>query len=221
MGFSCYGHLFPAEQPRHLQLRFTITHRAPHFHDRADSRLRGKGNGGGRASRGPVSRILYLARGEAAAIYLVPPLPEGIVRPTRGLQPGAALRRAETSPYLALLRVGFASIPACAGTWCALTAPFHACLSLRVRAIGAIVSVALSVASLRLGVTQHPARRSPDFPPRRCRSGRPALLTCSVYAAGASCLRRNNERPREMFRLRCATLNMTRPPHHPTGVPSP
>ena len=49
-------------------------------------------------------------------------------------------------------------------------------------AIGAIVSVALSVASLRLGVTQHPARRSPDFPPRRCRSGRPALLTCSVYA---------------------------------------
>ena len=82
----------------------------------------------GRAPRGPVSRILYLAC-EAAAIYLVPPLPEGIVRPTRGLQPGAALRRAETSPYLALLRVGFASIPACTGTWCALTAPFHACLS--------------------------------------------------------------------------------------------
>ena len=49
-------------------------------------------------------------------------------------------------------------------------------------AIGAIVSVALSVASLRLGVTQHPARRSPDFPPRRCRSGRPALLTHPVYA---------------------------------------
>ena len=40
-----------------------------------------------------------------------------------------------------------------------------------------MVSVALSVASLRLGVTQHPALWSPDFPPRRCRSGRPALLT--------------------------------------------
>ena len=49
-------------------------------------------------------------------------------------------------------------------------------------AIGAVVSVALSVASLRLGVTQHPALWSPDFPPRRRRSGRPALLTSPVYA---------------------------------------
>ena len=83
----------------------------------------------GRASRGPVSRILYLAC-EAAAIYLVPPLPEGIVRPTRGRTAGRCPPRWEESLYLALLRVGFASIPACAGTWCALTAPFHACLSL-------------------------------------------------------------------------------------------
>ena len=85
-----------------------------------------------RAPRGPVSRILYPATSErrAAAIYLVPPLPEGIVRPTRGRQSGPALRPAEASPYLALLRVGFASIPARTGTWCALAAPFHPCLSL-------------------------------------------------------------------------------------------
>ena len=57
-----------------------------------------------------------------------------------------------------------------------------ACPSRCREAIGAIVSVALSVASLRLGVTQHPALWSPDFPPRRRRSGRPALLTCPVYA---------------------------------------
>ena len=85
-------------------------------------------------------------------------------------------------------------------------------------AIGAMVSVALSVASLRLGVTQHPARRSPDFPPRRRRSGRPALLTCSVYACGSTLTHRcwipafagMTGSTREMFRLRCAPLNMTR-----------
>ena len=42
-----------------------------------------------------------------------------------------------------------------------------ACASREREAIGDLVSVALSVASLRLGVTQRSARRSPDFPPRR------------------------------------------------------
>jgi hypothetical protein len=32
------------------------------------------------------------------------------------------------SLYLALLQVGFSSIPIHTGTWCALTAPFHPCL---------------------------------------------------------------------------------------------
>jgi len=46
--------------------------------------------------------------------------------------------------------------------WWALTSPFHPCRSLRP---GGLFSVALSVASLRLAVNQHPALWSPDFPP--------------------------------------------------------
>ena len=50
---------------------------------------------------------------------------------------------------------------------CALTAPFQPCLILRfdTKAIGGLLSVALSVASRPPGVTWHPALRSPDFPP--------------------------------------------------------
>ena len=44
---------------------------------------------------------------------------------------------------------------------CALTAPFHPYPASR----GGIFSVALSVGSRPPGVTWHPARRSPDFPP--------------------------------------------------------
>src|SRR5438874_1916174 len=47
--------------------------------------------------------------------------------------------------------------------WWALTPPFHPCSPRGER----YVSVALSVGSPPLGVTQHPARRSPDFPLRR------------------------------------------------------
>ena len=61
-------------------------------------------------------------------IYLVLPLPEGIMRPTRGRGRAPSSEEPEASLYLALLREGLASIPARAGTWCALTAPFHPCL---------------------------------------------------------------------------------------------
>ena len=118
----------------------------------------------------------------AAVIYLGPPLPKGSCgRPEDAAGPAAAPAYRGVSPYLALLRVGFASIPIRTGTWCALTAPFHPCLCPAGRTIGGVVSVALSVASRRLGVTQHPALWSPDFPPR-CRGGRPALLAPPVYA---------------------------------------
>jgi len=57
------------------------------------------------------------------------------------------------------------------GARCALTAPFHPCLCTRPgpRAIGGLLSVALSVASRRPGVTRHPALWSSDFPRRRTR----------------------------------------------------
>ena len=63
--------------------------------------------------------------------------------------------------YLVLLRVGFArpaGLPA-AGE----LLPHHFTLTCRGKRY---VSVALSVGLPLLGVTQHPARWSPDFPPR-------------------------------------------------------
>jgi len=48
--------------------------------------------------------------------------------------------------------------------WWALTSPFHPYPHRRSR-YGRYVSVALSVGSPPLGVTQHPARWSSDFPP--------------------------------------------------------
>src|SRR5438552_11177258 len=49
--------------------------------------------------------------------------------------------------------------------WCALTAPFHPCpLHVVRRPAGGLLSVALSVGSRLLGVTQHLALWSSDFP---------------------------------------------------------
>jgi hypothetical protein len=47
----------------------------------------------------------------------------------------------------------------------ALTPRFHPCLCPQQRAIGGVVSAALSLGSPRVGVTDLPALRSPDFPP--------------------------------------------------------
>ena len=60
--------------------------------------------------------------------------------------------------------------------WCAFTAPFHL-----YNAVGrcSLLSVALSIASPLLGVTQHPALRSPDFPRPDC-SGRDHLPNSSA-----------------------------------------
>jgi len=60
---------------------------------------------------------------------------------------------------------------------CALTAPFHpyrpsaavAFKALAVKDLGGLFSVALSVGSRPPGVTWHLIRRSPDFPPSRCK----------------------------------------------------
>jgi len=50
----------------------------------------------------------------------------------------------------------------------------------RSRAIGGLLSVALSIGSPRLGVAQHPALWSPDFP-RSCDRGRPAGSQTRFY----------------------------------------
>ncbi len=69
-------------------------------------------------------------------------------------------------PYLVLLRMGFTLPPMLPPVRCALTTPFHPYHITR-SATGGIFSVALSVDSHPPGVTWHPARWSPDFPPRR------------------------------------------------------
>ncbi len=77
-------------------------------------------------------------------------------------------------PYLALLRMGFAMRPLLPAARCALTAPFHPCLCPVGRAIGGLLSAALSVTSRCPGVTRHPALWSSDFPPRGESGGFPA-----------------------------------------------
>ena len=128
------------------------------------------------------------ARHGTAAIYLVPPLPKGSCGlpgdDSRAL-PSVERRRPPIWPCSGW---GLPASRLAPGPGALLPHRFTlACPSHECEAIGALVSVALSVASLRLGVTQHPALWSPDFPPRRRRSGRPALLTCSVYAPAGAC----------------------------------
>ncbi len=66
--------------------------------------------------------------------------------------------------YLALLREGFTKPARHRDCWWALTPPFHPCPTPLSRHRAVSLSVALSVGSPRLGVTQHPALWSPDFP---------------------------------------------------------
>ncbi len=64
---------------------------------------------------------------------------------------------------------------ATAGSWCALTAPFHPCRPTSV-SLGGVLSVTLSVGSPLLRVTKHPALWSPDFPRSPRRTPRPPGL---------------------------------------------
>ena len=106
----------------------------------------------------PVSRVLCPSvTGRTAVIYLGRPLLEGSSdQPGDG--PGALL-----SPYLILLRMGFARPPVHTGAGELL--PRHFTLILPFPE-GRYVSVALSVGFPHLDVIQHPARRSSDFPHR-------------------------------------------------------
>ncbi len=90
-------------------------------------------------------------------IYLGSPLPVELVRPTWNVTDG------QSCSCLALLRMGFTEPP-----WSprALVVSYTTVSPLPVpsRAIGGLLSVALSVGFPRLDVIQHPALWSPDFP---------------------------------------------------------
>lgn len=104
-------------------------------------------------------------------IYLAPMLPSGSCD-----QPGDRSGYL-VSLYLVLLQMGFAQPaghPAAGGL---LLPPFHPCsLPPRMKDRWRYVSVALSVGFPLLGVTQHPARWSSDFPPRLVSGRSPGLL---------------------------------------------
>ena len=71
---------------------------------------------------------------------------------------------APVPPYLLLLQMGFAVPTTSLPSRCALTAPFHPCLAHPKVGRGGLFSVALSVGSPRLAVSQHHALWSSDFP---------------------------------------------------------
>ena len=116
----------------------------------------------------PVSRVLYpSSTGRTVAIYLALPFPEGSCGQP-GDRPGVLI-----SLYSALLRMGFTQPtghPVAGGLL-----PHHFTLTLPVWE-GRYVSVALSIGSPLLGITQHPARWSSDFPPLPKEGRPPGLL---------------------------------------------
>ena len=81
-------------------------------------------------------------------------------------QPGSPSGAGGPSPLFGLAPGGVCPAGLLPARRCALTAPFHPYRAEARR----YVSVALSVGSRRPGVTWHPARRSPDFPPFRGRA---------------------------------------------------
>ena len=102
----------------------------------------------------PISRVL-----SRAIIHLGP------LSPTASSDlPGNARGRGTCSPIWSCSRWGLPCRGVLPPARCALTAPFHPYLIAQ-RTRGGIFSVALSVGSRPPGVTWHPARRSPDFPP--------------------------------------------------------
>ena len=112
-----------------------------------------------------------------------PAVTGGIKRPTREHRTGSP----QTLSYSVLLRVGFA--------WLPVSPPGPVSSYLAVSPLpptqsagGGLLSVALSSSSPRLGVTQHPALRSPDFPPATSLDGRRslALLRDTLFARSAN-----------------------------------
>ncbi len=120
-----------------------------------------------RAVATSVSAKWVFKPGSVPFLAVTIPLGEPLLTRSSNLPAGSTGRL--NACCLVLLRMGFTEPPGCPERWCALTAPFHPYLIRRAfahpAAIGGLLSVALSVASRRLAVSQHPALWSPDFPP--------------------------------------------------------
>jgi hypothetical protein len=129
-----------------------------------------------------ISRILCPPFGEHFSGAAVT---RGLVRPDPRTRAGHPfLPEGRTSSYLVLLRAGFTVPPwSPSGRW-ALTPPFHP-YPVRQARRGGLFSVALSVPSRGLRVTERPALRSSDFPlrPKPERSSSPLWRAEGLYAA--------------------------------------
>jgi len=88
------------------------------------------------------------------------PVAGHLVRPTRGSNEAGRL----LPFYLVLHRVGFTELPPSPAALVSSYLAFSPLPSAVTRVLGGVFSVALSLESLPLGVTQHPAPWSSDFP---------------------------------------------------------
>ena len=116
-----------------------------------------------------VSRVLFsvaVTHNEVTIIPLGPPLPTASSNRTRELRTG----RPQALPYLVLLRMGFTELstspPKLVSSYLTLSP-----LPAKKSHAGGLLSVALSLGSPPVPVKDHPALRSPDFPPVPCGTG--------------------------------------------------
>jgi len=114
------------------------------------------------------------------------PVARGLQRPTRELRAG----HPQTLPYLVLLQVGFSKpamspLPLVSSylTFSPLPWTYH----------GGLVSEALSLGLPPLGITQHPALWSSDFPPAAQRP--PAIIWPASRSGGG----KNNDQSKDYF----------------------
>jgi len=152
----------------------------------------------------PISRILS-ARAGRTAIHLGPLLPTASVRSTHGLRTGRPRTSVQGTgvPLLTLLRVGFTEPT---GSLRPLVVSYTTVSPLPPARGGGLFSVALSRGSPRVGVTDHPALWSPDFPRHRAAvprpSGRLPFFRFYVLCACPPAVRRRSQDTRWPVSLR-------------------
>jgi len=105
-----------------------------------------------------VSRVLSPKRGDGHLSRVT--VASHLMRPTRGSNEAGLL----LPFYLVLHRVGFTELPPSPAAMVSSYLTFSPLPSAVARGLGGVLSVAHSMESLPLGVTQHPAPRSSDFP---------------------------------------------------------
>ena len=157
-----------------------------------------------------------MPRREAAAAVIS--LGRRLLAASSGLPESDAARTAPRRPALppaGLLSVwpcsgwGLPSQPSHLDCWCALTAPFHpyraSAFATGARPTrGGLFSVALSLTSRPVGVTDHPVLRSPDFPLAASLRPPPATVPPTLKSSLHNTPRRAGCQP---TRSNCAALN--------------